>query len=88
MPIIEKGDKYYQCRYKVSELKLLINDTAIDIQPFQVKGISFENNFESDIFPIFKLSLVLNAKIYYNILKNKNAIKFKIRIQKYYSEVS
>lgn len=88
MPIIEKGDKYYQCRYKVSELKLLINDVVIDIQPFQVRNISIENNFETDIFPVFKLTLVLNPKVYFNILKNKNEIKFKIRIQKYYKDLS
>lgn len=88
MPIIEKGDKYYQCRYKVSELKLLINDVVIDVQPFQVRNISIENNFETDIFPLFKLTLVLNPKVYFNILKNKNEIKFKIRIQKYYKDLS
>lgn len=88
MPIIQKGDKYYQCRYKVDELKLLIGARIIDIKPFQVNGISFENNFETDIFPIFKLSLVINPKLYYDILKNKNAIKFKIRIQKYYRDLA
>lgn len=88
MPIIQKGDKYYQCRYKVSELKLLIGDTVIDIQPFQVKNISLENNYETDIFPLFKLTLVLNPKVYFNILKNKNEIKFKIRIQKYYRDLT
>lgn len=88
MPIIQEGDKYYQCRYKLSEVKLLLGATVIDIQPFQVNELSFENNFETDIFPIFKMTLVLNQKMYYDILKNKNDIKFKIRIQKYYKDLT
>ena len=80
--INEETDKFMNYRYSISEFTI-ITDKNIEVQPFQIVDISIENNFESDLFPLFKVSLIIDPPTYYSIIKNKNTVKFKIRIQKY-----
>ena len=72
-------------KYKIDAFDILLPDVKepIKIDPSHVSGMSIENDFDNNYFPIFKISLSLSPKVYHNILKNKLSVKFRIRVQKY-----
>lgn len=85
MAFIEASDKYQKWRYDVNELYILFSDgSQIPIHNHQVKSITISHLYEQNLFPIFRVELTLASTTYYKIIKNKNNVKFKIRIQKYY----
>ena len=87
MAFIEESDKYQQWRYLVSELFILYPDgTTTEVPTHRLQSINILNLYETNLFPIFRVELVLAGYTYYKIIKNKNDVKFKIRIQKYYTE--
>lgn len=89
MPFIETSDKYQKWRYVVDELYILFSDgSQIAIPHNRVQSINIQHLYEKNLFPIFKIELILASDTYYKILKNKKDVKFKIRIQKYYTEIA
>jgi hypothetical protein len=82
--LIQKTDRFVQYRYRISEFKLLYDGHTEDIPPIKIVGLGIEHDYEQAIFPVFKVSMVLDANTYYKIIKNKNTVRFKIRMQKYY----
>jgi hypothetical protein len=88
MAFIEKSDKYQKWKYVVSELFVLYSDGSQTTIPSRnVQSMSITHLFEQNLFPIFKLEVVLSSQIYYKIIKNKNDVKFKLRIQKFYTDI-
>lgn len=89
LTFLSSSDKYQKWRYTITEFKLLNmnNKKDIDILPDRVRSISIVHNYETNLFPVFRLELVTSPSVYYNIIKNKSNIKIKIRMQKYYTEV-
>lgn len=88
MPFIESGDKFQTWKYIVSELYILYPDSSqTEIPANRVQSISVSHHYEDNLFPIFRVELVLSSYTYFKILKNKNGVKFKIRIQKFYTEL-
>lgn len=86
MGLINDNDKLVQYRYVVSEFTLIFPDESKQLPEFRVNSFKIENFFDDDVFPIFKMSVILEPSIMYKIIENKNDIKFKVRIQKYYKE--
>jgi hypothetical protein len=75
-------------RYNVSNIQLIIPEVnIITIPPERLVSISILNDYESYVYPIFKIELVLEPSIYYKILKYKDKIQFHLRIQKYYQRI-
>lgn len=88
MPFIESNDKYQKWKYVVNEFYILYPDGDTTAVPnHRVQSISISHLYETNLFPIFRVELVLSAHTYYKIIKNKDKIKFKLRIQKYYTEI-
>lgn len=88
MPFIESTDKYQKWRYVIKEFFILYSDgTKFEVLVDRVKSITINNAYETNLFPIFKVELVLATSTYYKILKDKKNVKFKIRVQKYYTEI-
>ncbi len=87
MGLILDNDKFLQYRYKLEEFKILIGGEAKVIEPFQVVNISIDNDYEENVLPIFKVSITIDPPTYYSIIKNKDTVKFKVRLQKYSKEI-
>jgi hypothetical protein len=88
MAFIEKSDKYQKWKYNVSELFILYADgSQTNIPSHNVQSISISHLFEQNLFPIFRVEVVLSSATYYKIIKNKKDVKFKLRIQKFYTEI-
>lgn len=88
MSSIASPDQLKFYLYKVVEIKILNGEQVMDIFPHSVTDITITHDFENSIYPIFRLQMVLTADQYYTIMQNKNTVKFKLRIQKFYTEPS
>lgn len=88
MAFIEKSDKYQKWKYVVNELFILYSDgSQTNIPSHRVQSITITHLYEQNLFPIFRVEVVLSSSTYYKILKNKNDVKFKLRIQKFYTDI-
>lgn len=85
MSILTDRDKYRSYNYRITELYLFIQgEKEEQIPPERISKMTIIHDYEKNIFPIFKISIVLESDLYYKIIKNKNTAQFKIRIQKFY----
>lgn len=89
MAIFSSGDRMLQWRYSVSDIEIMISGKNIFKLPAErLSSISIINDYEDNAYPIFRIEIVLEPSIYYNILRNKEKVQFHLRIQKYYQKVN
>ena len=81
---IAEAKQLKEYMYRVTEFIIMVNGENDSVPTHCITKMSITNNFETDLFPVFKIDAVLNMTRYYNIMNNKNTVKFKLRIQKYY----
>lgn len=83
--LIKDGDKLSSHHYVISEF-IVLYDGEQDIIPIErIYSWKIEYYFDNAIFPIFKLSVAMEPSRYYKIIKNKSTVKFKVRVQMYYT---
>lgn len=70
--------------YQVTEFKIMIGGDIDDVPPHCISGMNITNNYETDLYPVFKVEMVVTAERYYKIMANKQTVKFKLRVQKFY----
>lgn len=71
-------------RYSVKECIVINGGKSTSLRSDNITGIEIVNNYLTNAFPIFKINLQVKNDIYYDIMKNKNTVQIKLRIQKYY----
>lgn len=84
MALLNSEDTFLHYRYIVKELFVLYDNETIEIPEERLSSFFILNNYIENLFPVIRLSLILDASTYYNILANKDTVKFKIRLQKFY----
>lgn len=82
--LVSEKDKFVEYKYTISEFYIIINGKTEKFPVERVGDIKIEHNFEEWSLPVFKISLQINASTYYKIIKNKDNIKFKLRMQSFY----
>ncbi len=70
-------------KYAVDILTVIINDKVYELDPNFITFLSLEKDFDEDAFPVLQMEFSLNDSLYYEIIKNKEKVQFKIRIMKY-----
>ena len=75
--------KFY--KYIVESFVILLPDDPVPIviEPKHITDIAIERDYDDDYYPIIRLSTILTPTVYFNILKNKLGVRFKLRIQKF-----
>lgn len=81
---ISSKDKVIQWKYVVSEFTIIYPTSTYNIPPERVQSISIDNNYEKNLFPIIRINTTIEPDIYKQMIANKNDLKVKLRIQKYY----
>ena len=81
---VSEKDKFVEYKYKITEFYIIIDGKPKEFPTERITDFKIEHYFEEAVFPLFKLNLTMEASRYYEIVKNKDNIKFKIRIQKFY----
>lgn len=85
--LYSEKDRRYKYKYEVTTLNILIGEDTISLPPIRISDIEITHDYTKNLFPIFRFTVVLEPSVYYKILRNKNDVQFKIRLQKYYSEI-
>lgn len=85
--IVSKDDKYIEYHYTIEELILMIKEEHEDLPKERIVDFKICHYFEEATFPIFKLRLMMEPSRYYSIVKNRKDVKFKVRMQTYYTPV-
>ena len=83
---INENDKFVKYKYVLEEFFVLINGETMEIPKERIYTINIEHDFENSMFPIFEVGVALEGSRYYKIVKNKSDVRFKVRIQTYYTE--
>lgn len=83
--IINDTDKFVEYKYTISEFYMIINGETTSFPLERIINFKIENYFEEATFPLLKLTVMMEPSTYYKIIQNKNNIKFKLRIQSYYT---
>lgn len=86
MGFIDEEDVLQIWKYTISEFTLLYPGSTYDIPLERLTDFTIENDYEKNIFPIIKLNMSLESNVYQAIVENKNDVKIKLRIQKFYTE--
>lgn len=85
MAVYNEGDRVLKWRYTVDNIQIIIPDEdIITLPPQRLSRMSISNDYEKNVFPIFRINLQLESSTYYKIIKNKDKVQFYLRIQKYY----
>lgn len=84
---IAETDKMQVWKYTITEFTLILPSSTINIPTERITGLTIENDYETNVFPIIQLSMILEPSVYNQIIQNKNDVKLKLRLQKFYTEV-
>lgn len=85
MNIYNNTTKIQKWRYSVKEMHLLIQgQNPYTIPAERVNSMTILNDFEKNVFPIFRIEIVLEPSVYYKIIKSKDNVRFHLSIEKYY----
>ena len=88
MAFFKDTDKFLKWRYHIDEIIILYSKKKEEkIGTEKLKSLSIMHDYETNLFPIFKIELVMESSIYYDILKDKKDVKIKLRLQKYSTEI-
>lgn len=87
MAFINDTDKIQIWKYAVTEFTLIFPSSTVDIPTERLTSLTIENDYENNVFPIIQLGIILEPSIYNQIIQNKNDVRLKLRLQKFYTEV-
>ena len=83
---IGETDKVIQWKYVLSEFTLIYPSSTYNIPVERLQALSIDNDYENNLFPITRIRVNIEPSIYNQMLENKNNLKLKLRIQKYYMD--
>ena len=73
--VIGQNTVIKQWRYKITKLTLKWSGSGnVEIEPYKVKMVQIIEDYENNVFPIVRLSVVLEPSMYYKILKQKKEV--------------
>lgn len=88
MAIFTTADTFLKWRYTIKEIYLMFpKEEPVEIPTERLTSIMIFNDYENNLYPVFRIEIVLEASRYYKIIKQKNDVKFKLRIQKSYQDL-
>lgn len=73
-------------KYEVTEFTILYASSTYNVPVERITALDIVNDYEKNIVPIMKLNMTIEPSVYNEIIKNKQNIKLKIRMQKFYTE--
>lgn len=77
-------DQLRRYRYKIGQCVILAGGEAIALTPPNITGLMILDDYIQNVFPVFKLNLILDSSAFYKISKNKSTLKIHLTIYKYY----
>lgn len=85
MAIIDKkADDYFIYKYVVHEIYLLFSGENYKVENERLNSLTIMNRYMANLYPIMKIDLALEESVYNRIIKEKENLKVKLNIRKYY----
>ena len=84
MNLINESDEIQFYKYHIKELFIMFTDETYKIETNRLTGITHIENYLVDLYPIFKIEVALEPSVYHRIIKEKDTLKVKLYLQKYY----
>lgn len=78
-------DKLEFWKYSVAEFSLIYSTKTVSIETDRLTKFNINNDYENNVFPVIRLTAVLTPSVYEELTQNKNDVKIKLRIQKFYT---
>ena len=76
--IVNDLDRFVKYKYAITEFYIILNGVSQQFPIEKINGFRIENYFEDASFPIFKVNLVMEPSRYFEIIQNKDNVKFKM----------
>ena len=84
MNLVDDSDEIHFYKYHLKELYIIFSDGPYKVDNNRLCDITEMENYLDDLYPIFKIRLTFEPSIYYKLIKEKDTLKIKINLQKYY----
>jgi hypothetical protein len=84
MNLLDEKDQIVFYKYRVKELYLLFEDENYKLNNSRLKDVIFIEDYIENLYPIFKVDIAVEKSVYMKIIKNKDTLKIKANIQKFY----
>ena len=88
MGYLASGNSCVSYRYEVKDFYFTVKDSRTRMKGYELKSLMIINDYIENIFPIVQLKVSMDYETYYEIIRNKDNVKIRINIQKYYTKVS
>lgn len=86
MAILNEKDTCIRYRYVVKELYIFFSDGEHKLPSERITELFILNDYLDNLFPIVKCKISLESSLYYKIISDKDNVRIKMRIQKYYTK--
>lgn len=81
--MITETSKLSVYRYLLTLEVLFPGENPVKINNANINSILIDKDFDNNFFPIFCINLFFETDIYYKIMKNRNSVRFKVKLEKY-----
>lgn len=69
-------------KYEPEEVLIVLKKETIKVDPSFVIELMMEKNFDTDYFPVTKLSMMLKVDVYKKIISEKDTVKIRLKLRK------
>ena len=84
MKLVDPSDEIQFYKYRLKELYVLFSDGTYKIDLNRLTGVTHMENYLEDLYPVFKIDVCLEPSVYHKIIKEKDTLKVKVYLQKFY----
>ena len=86
MAILNEKDTCVRYRYVIKDLYIFFSDGEHKLPSERVTELLIVNDYLDNLFPIVKCKISLESSLYYKMISDKDNVRIKMRIQKYYTK--
>ena len=84
MNLISSSDVIHFYKYHLKEFYIIFSDGSYKVDNNRLCDITEMDAYLDNLYPILKVTVAFEPSIYYKLVKEKDTLKIKLNIQKYY----
>ena len=84
MNLISSSDAIHFYKYHLKEFYIIFSDGSYKVDNNRLCDITEMDAYLDNLYPILKVTVAFEPSIYYKLVKEKDTLKIKLNIQKYY----
>lgn len=84
MKLMDSSDEIHFYKYHLKEFYIIFSDGSYKVDNNRLCDIAEMDSYLDNLYPILKITVAFEPSIYYKLVKEKDTLKIKLNIQKYY----